>query len=325
MSTSPAEKAAFALAKIRRALEKTTNLEQIVGLHLEAEELLLYIRTPVFGRNLLYRAAELKLRIERKGGKMLPDLHLRGGDRKSTAAAGKLTLRRRGLCRNRSAEWQVEALLPENEFAAYIRRAVQEGKEPTSHGLYDLARMHVEREKLIADSPDATFDRVARRLQSLADQRRRFGCIYIDAPWAAAGHGRASGSHLDPRLAQLPLLEVAAPQAHLYLKVASHSRKDGVKKLRGWGFSCNASLQPSKASVGPDDVRQLAREVWLLGIRDGSGCPIGGLARWIAGDMVLTGDSAEAVYRFMERESRPPYLDLFGDRPFSKLWTMAAN
>ena len=43
------------------------------------------------------------------------------------------------------------------------------------------------------------------------------------------------------------------------------------------------------------------------------------------GPGVLTTNFADAVYRFIERVSRPPFLDVFGAKPFSKEWMVAAS
>ena len=269
-----------ALAEIGRGLEKSAVFDQVKDLRGNAAELQLLLRLSGFGRDLLNRAGELKLRAERKLGEILTQLHLRGGDHKSTRAGGTLRFGRLGISYKQSAAWQLEALLPEVDFASYLQRIVTEGKEPSSRGLQRLAKMYVESATLPGNGADR-FSRVARGLRSLADEGRRFACIYIDESWAPVSNPRANGFRIDPRLARLPVMEVAAPRAHLYLKATPESRDDGVRVLGAWGFSWKASLGRVEVSLDPYLLWQPVCDLWLLGVRDESGCDLHGLPPWI--------------------------------------------
>ena len=319
--------AASKLAEIRRALGKTAILRRIIELRERVKELLRRLRTSTSDRKLSNRAAELKLRAERKAGELLANLRLRGGDHKSTRAARKTrkqTLDRLGISRKHSADWQLEALLPEEDFVSYLRRAAAEGKGPSSHGLQALAKMHVASKEAAGDSPDP-FARIASGLRSLAGQGRRFACIYVDPAGSAAGDAWGNGFRLASRLARLPVREVAAPQSHLFLKAGLESWEEAAKVLRAWGFSWKASLARVEGSLDPHALWQPFRDLWLVGVRDGSACDAHGLPPWLEGAGVFSGDSAQDVYAFIEGTSPSPCLDLFGSRPFSKRWTAAAN
>ncbi len=323
-ATAAAAQVASALARIARALEKTTHLKRIVKLHLKVSELLLRIRTLALGRNLLHRAAGLKLRAERKAGKLLRELHIRGGDHKSARAAIKLTLARLRVSKKQSSDWQLEAQLPEDDFASYLRQTAVKGKLPSSHGLCRLARMHVESLKLAGNSAD-DFGRVLDGLRALARQGKRFACILIDSPCAPVRSDRANDFHFDPRLAQLPLMQVAAPQTHFYLRATLESCEEGAKVLAAWGLVWKATVGRKEVWRDPDALWEPVRDLWLLGVRGASGCNDYGLPHWTEGAGTLPETSAGALYRFVESVSRPPYLDLFGSRPFSKDWTIAIN
>jgi hypothetical protein len=303
--------------------EESAALKKLKDLHDRVEVLTSRVRTSILSPNLLHRVAATELLIERKIGTILARLHLPGGDHKSTRAARKLTLDGLGLTGRQSADWQLEARFPEEEFVSYLQQTAREGKIPSCHGLCCLARTYIEKAKLVREC-GAPFDQVIDRLQSLANRRQRFACIYVDPLGAPVRNGRANGFHLDPRLSHLPLLEVAAPQAHLYLKVTPQSLEDGLKNLRAWGFSLKAWIARTTLSLDRSDTWRPVPDMLLLGLRQGAGGRNTGLPHWIEEGGVLGMDAAEVAYHFMERVSPPPYLDLFGFRPFSKDWTTVA-
>ena len=260
ITCTSASKAMTAVAEIRRRLAKATDLGKIKDLHDRAVELLSRKGTSALDRDVSYQAAELKLVAERKMGLILAALHLRGGDRRSAVAARKLTLDRLRISRRQSAAWQLEGLLPDEDFAAYIQQAARDGKQPSSHGLCCLARRYVESTAFAGNSPEC-FGRVAGGLRTLARQGRQFACILIDSPGAAASKGRASAFRIDPRLAHLPLLEVAAPQAHIYLRATPESREEcqasqGLgTRLEGHAGLHGGSARSSRAlAAGPRTV-----------------------------------------------------------------------
>lgn len=310
------------LDEIRRTLEKSRDLRTIKSLHDRIIAFLPEIRSSDLGRNRLHRAAELKLRIERKPGKILSRLHLRGGDHVSARAKRKLKLERLGISRGQSADWQLEALLPKKEFAAYLRQKDREGTIPSSHGLCCLARMYAGTMKLAGYHGDHLAS-LAHNLPGLAEKGKRFASIYVDCSCAPATTPRLDASLIDARLAQMPVAEIATFHAHLYLKVALESLGDGVKILAKWGFAFQALLILTETSLDPDGSCHAARRLLLLGSRDESGCPIHRLPHWMKGAGVLTVDSVDAVHRYITQRSPAPYLDLFGSQPLSKDWTMA--
>jgi hypothetical protein len=86
------------------------------------------------------RAAEVKLRAERQAGKLLGDMMLRGGDRRSKSRHDRLKLDDLGLTANQSKRWQLQARVPEEIFREHVRQTRNEGKELTSAGLMRLAK-----------------------------------------------------------------------------------------------------------------------------------------------------------------------------------------
>ncbi|TWT72320.1 hypothetical protein Pan14r_46400 [Crateriforma conspicua] len=86
------------------------------------------------------RAAASKLRAERKAGKMLAAMRLRGGDRRSSGHGDRLKLQDLGISHNDSKRWQKRASIPDEWFEAYLATAEKLGEEISASGLERTAR-----------------------------------------------------------------------------------------------------------------------------------------------------------------------------------------
>jgi hypothetical protein len=92
------------------------------------------------GLGIQNRAAEVKLRAERQAGKLLAQMTLRGGDRRSKNHNERLKLDDLGITRNQSTRWQIQARVPEEVFREHIKVTCDSGKELTSARLLRLAK-----------------------------------------------------------------------------------------------------------------------------------------------------------------------------------------
>ena len=106
----------------------------------KAEAVRKYAQSALLGLDVQNRAAEVKLRAERQAGKLLGQLTLRGGDRRSKSHSDRLKLDDLGLTPNQSKRWQLEARVPENLFREHVEQTCEDGKELTSAGLMRLAK-----------------------------------------------------------------------------------------------------------------------------------------------------------------------------------------
>jgi hypothetical protein len=333
-----------ALAEIRRALEDAIDSKHSVSImplhgkamtpeereslcrrlaHLKtlrdrAVALRSRIRNSRLGLKLSSWAVELRLIAERAAGDLLGRLKLAGGDRKSSQRANRLQLKTCGISPSDSYRWQREAKLPGQDFTDYLRHASLQGKEPSSDGLFRLATINVENAQFSDKNADP-FCRAFAGLRCLRDENQRFGCILLDVGSVPADSGRAD------RLAHLPVLQVAAPKVHIYLKVAPDSLDDGRKLLAVWGFTRATLLVPAMRPLDPHGSVLAVHDMLLLGLRDELGRDGRGLPRSIEelGDFPL--QPGEALHHVLERMSPPPYLDVFALQPFSAKWTMATR
>ena len=128
-----------------QALAEARSLDEIKTIRDKAEAVRKYAQSASLGLDVQNRAAEVKLRAERQAGKLLTQLMLRGGDRRSKSHHDRLKLDDLGLTPNQSKRWQLQARIPENLFREHVKQTCDDGKELTSAGLMRLAnRMKAE-------------------------------------------------------------------------------------------------------------------------------------------------------------------------------------
>jgi hypothetical protein len=123
-----------------QALAEAQNFEQIKEIRDKAEAVRKYAQSASLGLGIQNRAAEVKLRAERQAGKLLSQMTLRGGDRRSKNHNERLKLDDLGISRNQSTRWQMQARLPETVFREHIKDTCDAGKELTSTRLLRLAK-----------------------------------------------------------------------------------------------------------------------------------------------------------------------------------------
>jgi hypothetical protein len=133
------------------------------------------------------RAAEIRMRAERKAGQLLAGTVKKGGDRKSKSSRATLimsALKANGISRDQSAHWQRLAKVPSEQFEAVLRN----GDKPSTKGilrqteppkrrvaspaglwLWETLR-DFERDRLLAMSPDEVMEDM---LASLRDDIHR--------------------------------------------------------------------------------------------------------------------------------------------------------
>jgi len=130
------------LTRASRALAEARTVEEIRDIRNNAEVARHYARTAALGLEIQNFAAEIKLRADRKVGKLLADMKLRGGDRRSNFHDASLKLEEFGISYTQSARWQLEASIPEEVFERYLAEAQQARKELTASDLIRLAKVH---------------------------------------------------------------------------------------------------------------------------------------------------------------------------------------
>jgi hypothetical protein len=142
------------LGQAGQALAEAQSFDQIKDIRDKAEAVRKYAQSASLGLDIQNRAAEVKLRAERQAGKLLTQMTLRGGDRRSKNRNERLKLDDLGISRNQSTRWQMQARVPENVFREHIKVTCDAGKELTSARLMRLAKQWSDARRTNAPGPE---------------------------------------------------------------------------------------------------------------------------------------------------------------------------
>ena len=131
-----------ALEKAAQMLASAESFEDIKSIRDAAIAAQAYAKAARRGLETQNRVAVVRIQAERKAGKYLAGLKLRGGDRKSESRRRRapMTLESLGVTRDESKRWQKEASVSEKVFQRYVATSNQLGQEVSSAGLIRLAR-----------------------------------------------------------------------------------------------------------------------------------------------------------------------------------------
>jgi hypothetical protein len=152
------------LGQAGQALAEAQSFDQIKEIRDKAEAVRKYAQSASLGLDIQNRAAEVKLRAERQAGKLLAEMTLRGGDRRSKRHNERLKLDDLGISRNQSTRWQMQARVPENIFQEHIKVTCNSGKEITSARLLRLAKQWSESRRTNAQAGVHNGERLKRHL-----------------------------------------------------------------------------------------------------------------------------------------------------------------
>ena len=308
------------LSRAQKVLAEARSIDEIKAIRDKAEAARKYAQSAALGLEIQNQAAEVKLRAERKVGSLLAELHLQGGDRKSKSHDATLKLEDLGITRTQSHRWQVEASVSNEEFERYIRTANDSGREISAASLTRLAyRLTVLRRDVPPASP------IVGDVHQLINQGTTFACIYADPPWAQRGKRgakrRTCRARMIEALAQIPIRQLTASNAHLHLWTTDNHLFDAKKLLTAWGFTYRGSLIWVKRSGTFGDHWLQAHEFLLLGVRGKLAFRDSSVMSWIEAKCSRNERKPKEVRSLIERVSPGPYLELFGERPYPG-WTV---
>jgi N6-adenosine-specific RNA methylase IME4 len=165
-------------------------------------------------------------------------------------------------------------------------------------------------------------------LWALVDQGRRFGCIYADPPWLYDNQATeaAMGNHYAgmsvEELAELPVGELAAPDAHLHVWTTNAFRRACYGLFDAWGFKDKSEFAWCKDVLGMGNYFRNSHEVLLTAVR-GNATRFNDhtLRSWQVLECGQHSEKPAVVRDWLRRASPGPYLELFGRRPVEG-WTV---
>jgi N6-adenosine-specific RNA methylase IME4 len=311
------------LALLRRAewaLAEARSLQQVKSIRDQVEAVRTYVRSVRLALEIQNYAAEVKLRAERKAGRLLAECKLRGGDRRSKSHHATLNLRLSdvGITRDRSSRWQMEASVPDSEFERYVTHCQHFGKVLTSAALLRLARSGSKgKEENSGGQGESDLAGLAASFRDLVDRRQRFACIWANPPWS--GNGLVSrklfGAAYWADLRKLPVREIAAEQAHLHFGAPAEFLCDVMRVMEAWGFRYRSVLVLRRLPQGFGRYWRAGHEFLLLGVRGGLAFRDNSLVGQLEVEGCRVATCLDALRELIERVSPGPYLELFGQEP----------
>ncbi|QEG01544.1 hypothetical protein Mal15_56210 [Stieleria maiorica] len=308
------------LSQAHQAISEARSLNELKDIRDKAEAARKYAQAAGMGLEIQNYAAEVKLRAERRAGKLLGKLKLHGGDRSDESASHRVTLSDIGVTKDQSSRWQLTAIVPEKEFERYVDTTRADCGEVTTAGLVRIARKIRSKKKnrsVNGVEADITNCVVINNVEQLTGDNK-FSCIYVDPPWSGDGEGNDG---LVRSLGELPIPTVAEDNAHLHIWATNATFSEAKQVLESWGFSYQACLICLNPDGQSTDYWIEAHEFLLLGIRGELPFAETTLNSWMRAVRESDGRAPERVRKIIERVSPGPYLELFGRNKVSG-WTI---
>jgi N6-adenosine-specific RNA methylase IME4 len=176
---------------------------------------------------------------------------------------------------------------------------------------------------------------------------RKFSTILVDPPWQFQNKtGKVAPEHRRlnrydtmtlPEIVELPVRELSAPTAHLYLWVPNALLPLGLRVLEAWGFTYKSNIIWHKVRKdGGSDGRGVGfyfrnvTEVILFGVRGKNArtlAPGRRQVNYLATRKREHSRKPDEQYPIIEACSPGPYLELFarGTRPGWTIWGHQAD
>jgi len=150
-------------------------------------------------------------------------------------------------------------------------------------------------------------------------EKKLYHTILADCPWAE-GQGGAKGAqrHYPVQtvdwIKKLPVADLAAPDAHLWLWVTMNTIEAGYEVMRAWGFTPRSIFTWVKPRMGLGSYLRSASEFVLFGTRGKAPIKYRSQMNWGFFPVQDHSHKPEEQYAIIERCSPPPYLELFARR-----------
>ncbi|MFN3194026.1 MAG: hypothetical protein ACE361_26190 [Aureliella sp.] len=306
------------LSQAHRAIAEARSLNELKDIRDKAEAARKYAQAAGMGLEIQNYAAEVKLRAERRAGKLLAKLNLHGGDRSDKSADHRVTLSDIGVTKDQSSRWQLTAAVPEKRFEEYVDTTRNESGEVTTAGLVRIAREIKAKQR--SKSSDVTEDVTNCVVISSSEELTgsgRYACVYVDPPWP----GGEDNQHFLAALNELPVELMVEDHAHLHMWADDDSLFAAKQAIDNWGFEFKGCLICLDPEGKPGQFWTRGHEYLLLGVRGGLPLMEPRLSSWMRAPRQPDGTPSERVRKIIERVSPGAYLELFGRHKASG-WTI---
>jgi len=149
-----------------------------------------------------------------------------------------------------------------------------------------------------------------------------YATLLADPPWDVhqrGGNGWGADARYPllsvGRIAALPVGEVAAENAHVWLWTTNGAMPAALQVMAAWGFTYRSTLTWIKPRFGLGQYLRTQTEHLLLGTRGRAPVLFRGQGSWFYAPVQEHSHKPEEQYAIIERCSPGPYLELFARRP----------
>lgn len=319
------------IERAKSALSAATSIDSVLDIRDQSESFRTLMKQQRESLEVQNKAAELKIRAERRAGELLGEMELQkpGEYKRSHRASVCPSLGDMGITHSQSSRWQKIASLPDDDFEKHIEGTIEANRELTSSGVLKLAKKHKAATPPPVESVELGDSCVVPDLASLDGQR--FGTIYADPPWQYGNQGtRAStDNHYSTmtvdELCDMDVLGVVADDAHLHLWTTNAFLFDARLVMEAWGFQYRSCFVWVKPQMGIGNYWRVSHEFMLLGIRgDAKRFNDKTLKSWAEYPRGRHSAKPDEVRGMIEAASPGPYLELFGRKSVNG-WTVLGN
>ncbi|GAA4550019.1 MT-A70 family methyltransferase [Amycolatopsis samaneae] len=151
--------------------------------------------------------------------------------------------------------------------------------------------------------------------------KQPYRTILADPPWGRSSQcGQRGADRHYPLMSleairALPVGQLAAEDAHLWLWVTNHDWREQVTVMEAWGFTYKSCLTWIKPYFRLGRYLRNQTEHLLLGTRGAAPIQFRGQGTWFYAPSQEHSHKPEEQYAIIERCSPGPYLELFARRP----------
>lgn len=151
---------------------------------------------------------------------------------------------------------------------------------------------------------------------------KKYPTILADPPWSISQRGkynsRSAESHYDlmplSQIKAMPIQDLAADNAHLYLWVPNGLLPEGLEVIKAWGFKFRSPLYWIKPRLGLGNYIRNASETCLFATRGKAPVKFHAQPNWMFSPQQEHSHKPEEQFAVIERLSDGPYLELFARR-----------
>lgn len=172
----------------------------------------------------------------------------------------------------------------------------------------------------------------AASLKPASAATQQFRTILADPPWDVEQKGARGAAEHYPlmtlkQIAAMPIRDLAADDAHLWLWVTNATLRQGYDVAEAWGFTVRSPLTWIKFRLGLGNYLRNSTEHLLFATRGKAPVQFRSQPTWINAPVQDHSHKPEEQYALIERVSPGPYLELFARRrpPSRANWSVWGN